>query len=143
MVDTRHALAVERAGKWQLSSSGYAVLKGRVFMHKAVLENEGVTIPDGHESDHINGDSLDNRVCNLRVCTCQQNRWNRKKRSDGTTSRFKGVYRDGRGRWIAQIRVSGKKTHLGSFGGEEQAAAAYRAAAEKVHGEFFCTRGEP
>lgn len=90
-------------------------------------------------TDHKNGDSLDNRRENLRPCTNQQNQFNRNKQAG--SSRFKGVTfykRDGI--WLAQIQKTGpngRKNHrLGTFKTEEEAAAAYQAAATKLFGEF-------
>ena len=52
----------------------------------------------------------------------------------GTSSRFKGV-RWNNGRWQATIIIDGECYHLGCFTGEEDAAAAYDAAAREAWGE--------
>lgn len=84
--------------------------------------------------DHINGDTLDNRISNLREVTPQQNTFNRK-HNKTNASGIKGVHCQD-GRWIAQIRAGGKGRNLGSFDTKEQARAAYEAAAEKNFGRF-------
>jgi hypothetical protein len=43
-----------------------------------------------HEIDHINGDRVDNRFCNLREATASENRWNSRKRVNNTSG-YKGV----------------------------------------------------
>jgi hypothetical protein len=99
------------------------------LLHRIILD-----APKGTDVDHINGNGLDNRRCNLRLATRSQNHANRFKKP-GTTSRFKGV-RFERNRWHAQIRVQYKKTYLGSFRDEIDAALAYNAAALEAFGEF-------
>ncbi len=83
--------------------------------------------------DHINGNGLDNRRCNLRQATNSLNQANKMKVRG--TSQFKGVH--GRmGKWTAQIKVQGRRRHLGSFGDEVDAAKAYDAAARESFGAF-------
>ena len=86
--------------------------------------------------DHINGNGLDNRLCNLRPCTAAQNCANMKIIERGT-SRFKGVHWNKRSqKWCASIRHHRKLKHLGLFSVEEQAAHAYNTAALQLFGEF-------
>lgn len=96
-------------------------------------------IPDGMQIDHRNGCLLDNRLNNLRLATCSQNAWNRRKSwRVQTTSRFKGVRLDN-GRWRAEIRHRGVQKHIGTFGTEEAAACAYDSEARRLFGEFAKT----
>ena len=92
--------------------------------------------PGDKQIDHINSDRADNRIANLRLATQKQNMSNLRKR-DGTTSVYKGVswYKRKR-KWIAQIRINGKSTHLGCFHDELAAHMAYCQAAQKHFGEF-------
>jgi hypothetical protein len=76
--------------------------------------------------DHINGVRDDNRICNLRSVTSQQNNWNRKKAKG--YSWYKNY-----NKWVAQIMVNGKNIHLGYFHNEEEAKEAYLNAKQKYH----------
>lgn len=83
--------------------------------------------------DHINGLRDDNRFGNLREATSQENAQNLGLRP-GNKSGFTGVHRHTQnGAWIAQIVVSGKRQHLGSFKTREEAHAAYLSAKAEQH----------
>ncbi len=104
----------------------------RFYMHRVILNT-----PDGMETDHINGDKLDNRKSNLRICTRLENCHNRKKYRNGIKSKFKGVsVFKGTGRFCAYLRNCGKKIHLGYFDSEDDAARAYNEHAKRMFGEF-------
>jgi hypothetical protein len=76
--------------------------------------------------DHINGIKTDNRICNLRSVTNQQNQWNQ--------TNAKGYYWcKVNNKWCAQIRLNGKQINLGHFNYEEKARVAYLEAKEKYH----------
>lgn len=82
--------------------------------------------------DHINGDSLDNRLCNLRLVTGTQNMWNIHDAQSLSKSRTRGAYQHKQtGNWIAEISINGKKRHLGVFKTQSEAAAAYQQAAKQ------------
>lgn len=76
--------------------------------------------------DHKNGNRLDNRRSNLRVCTPSENNANQVKRQ-GTSSRFKGVYWEAeRGLWVT--KVMNRQRHrvtIGRFKNEDVAGMAY------------------
>lgn len=92
-------------------------------------------MPDG-PLDHINGDKLDNRIANLRRASPAQNSANTRGHP-GSKSGLKGAHWHARrGRWTSQIRSGGKRHHLGVFDNKEDAARAYREAAERLNGEF-------
>ena len=99
------------------------------FLHRLILGE-----PEGLIVDHINGDSLDNRRKNLRTCTHQQNIANRKISKNNTTG-FKGVVRDRKG-FRAEIKVWGKKIHLGSYKNPIDAAHSYDLASKKYFKNF-------
>ncbi|MGE7139167.1 HNH endonuclease [Luteibacter sp. NPDC031894] len=128
--------------KWYAKKSGYdgyfyAVSKsfGRqgVRLHRLI-----VGAPEGMCVDHINGDTLDNRRCNLRVCTNTENLRNRKLSCRSKTG-FKGVsilHRLTKDVYAARITTNGKKIQIGVFATPEEAARAYDKAASDHFGRF-------
>lgn len=101
-----------------------------VYLHRLILE-----APKNLSVDHINGNGMDNRRSNLRLCTTQQNSFNTKKRAN-CSSKYKGVYKHQSGKWIANIRINGDKKAIGQFDNEEDAARAYDNEARKIQGSF-------
>ena len=87
------------------------------------------------EIDHKDGNSLNNRWCNLRLATKPQNQFN-SKISKNNKSGFKGVHLHGNGRWRAQLQVNGTRVHIGVFNTPEDAHAAYCVAAKKHFGDY-------
>lgn len=107
----------------------------RVFF----LHNYIVSHAKGLYVDHINGDGLDNRKSNLRICTFSQNLCN-KARYKNNTSGYKGVsWNNHAKRWECQIRHGGVKDFLGYFDDPVEAAQTYDAAAIAFFGEFAKT----
>lgn len=63
--------------------------------------------------DHINGNAMDNRKSNLRICTQPENVINKSFMSNNTSG-FIGVsYRSNRDRWDPEIRIHNARCHLG------------------------------
>lgn len=91
-----------------------------------------------NEVDHINGDTGDNRISNLRLATHlenSQNRIVRKNRSGHPGARWV----PSRGKWCSRIRVGGKEIHIGLFDSPAEASAAYLAKKSELH-PFFNMR---
>lgn len=101
----------------------------RLWLHREIMKP-----PADMVVDHISGDSLDNRRCNLRICTPAQNAKNQGKNSLNKSG-FRGVCRAGN-KWQALIAHEGKQRYLGTFSTPEEAHAAYCKASEEYHGEF-------
>lgn len=129
---------VQRINKfrWHTQSDGcYAIRsifggKVKIRMHREILNLKD----DELKVDHINGNSLDNRKCNLRICTSSENSKN-KINSQFRQSKYKGVSRLKR-KWRAQIHINNVKIYLGTFNTEYDASIAYRKASEKYHKEY-------
>jgi hypothetical protein len=121
LVDHADADAIS-AYRWHMSSNGYAQRNDRsgsksltVLMHRSLL---GLSPGDPRQADHINGDRLDNRRVNLRVCTNAENHQNRHDR------RYRGAtWHTHRNRWRAHVTLDGRHHHLGLFDTQADAAA--------------------
>ena len=86
------------------------------------------------EIDHINGDGRDNRICNLREVTHQENSQNHVKPPRHNSSGYLGVsFFKGTNRYSAYIQADGKKKHLGYFDNSQQAHNAYLQAKRALH----------
>ena len=82
--------------------------------------------------DHINGIRNDNRFCNLREVSIQQNAQNIRKARADNKSGYLGVNVD-KGKFAASIKVNGRKKYLGSFETPEMAHQAYIQAKRIMH----------
>jgi hypothetical protein len=90
-----------------------------------------------NQIDHINGIRDDNRFCNLREATNQQNLFNLSI-SSKNKSGFKGVdFHKSTKKWRAQIRINGKKVTLGIYDSPELASDVYKNKAKEIHGNFY------
>lgn len=132
------------SGKWYIAKNGYVCrseylgkigskyVNQTVYLHRLIMNQ-----PEGMQVDHINGNKLDNRKQNLRICSNQQNNRNTKSRK-GSTSKFKGVSWDNTNKkWMSQISLGGgKHVRMGRFVNEIDAAKAYDEKAKIYHGQF-------
>lgn len=124
--------------KWHYLN-GYAVRTDhsktknrRVHMHRLINQT-----PEGLQTDHVNGDTLDNRKVNLRSLTNVDNMRN-SKLGTKNTSGLRGVsWGKSVNKWTAQISVHNKVIHLGCFVDKYDAHRAYLQACSKFHGELL------
>jgi hypothetical protein len=115
---------------WYAKRTTWNGRRNLILMHRYIL---GVS--KNLFCDHINGNGLDNRKENLRVCTMGENFKNTKKRAN-CKNVYKGVYKQKSGKWRVTLFVNGKSKHIGQFIDIKNAAQAYNDAAKKYYGEF-------
>lgn len=102
-----------------------------IMMHRIINET-----PDGFDTDHDNGNGIDNRRKNLRTASRSQNMWNRNKNRKGS-SKFKGVFwHKQHQKWYARIQFKKRNMFIGLFDDEDDAGEARRKKAEELFGEF-------
>lgn len=104
------------------------IAKKATSMHRFIMQPT-----DGQEVDHANGDPLDNRRSNLRLCTRSQNCANIRRRPG--SSGYVGVH-PRNNRWAASVHKDGKKIGVGVFPTAEEAARARDEKAVELFGEF-------
>lgn len=122
-------------------------LKKNYKMHRYILN----LIDTKLDIDHINGNTLDNRRCNLRICTRSQNNMNAIKRNHKNScapiSKYKGVrysfiYKTNGKKyirnkpWVAGATFNNKPKYLGYFKTEIEAAQAYDEFVLLNYGDF-------
>jgi hypothetical protein len=143
LVDARDYERISRI-KWyanKIHNTWYALKNGKrlpggkkekpILMHRLILN-----APKGIQVDHKNGNGLDNRRRNLRLCTNQENHMNEQKHKRAS-SRYKSVcFCKQTERWSANIMRDGKRVWLGRHDTEEEAALTYDKAAKEIFGQF-------
>lgn len=141
MVDDEDYDLVLRAGPWHIIPSDGTTYVFRNMrdgadsgwrsqsLHRFLIATDAECV------DHVNGNGLDNRRCNLRPATRSQNKANSRRHANNASG-FKGVTRRSHGCWNARIRVDGKLISLGCFPSPELAHYAYIRAAAEFFGDF-------
>ena len=127
------------AGSKHSSGRVYICIKKRDYLaHRLVWLHFNGSLPCC-DIDHINGDSFDNRIENLRLATHAENMQNHRRARADSASQLIGVMPRNRQKkcWYAEIRTNGKKKYLGSFHTKEEAHLAYLTAKRELHS--FCT----
>lgn len=104
-----------------------------ILIHRFIMD-----CPEGMVVDHINGNQMDNRCNNLRICTRSQNNANQRGAKRNSKSGHKGVYwHKAAQKWCAEVVHERKKYYLGVFKNKLDAVGAYNEKAKELHGEFF------
>lgn len=120
--------------KWYLAATGYPQYGNSskaILMHRLIMG-----FPIGMQIDHISRNKLDNRKSNLRICTNQENSFNKGLQSNNTSG-YTGVYWvKAKKMWAAVIMVSQKKIQLGYYIDFDDAVRTRKSAEIKYFGEF-------
>ena len=117
--------------KWCLSH-GYAFnKKNNITLHRFIMD-----CPEDMVVDHINHNRLDNRKCNLRICTQQQNCMNRKFMSNNTSGCIGVSWDKSKNKWTSQIMLNNKYIYLGCYDTKEEAIKARKQAEIDLFGEY-------
>ena len=116
---------------WYINKLGY-VKSTDFLLSRFIIECNDKTLI----VDHINGNILDNRKCNLLCIKQSQNTINKKSVLD-SSSEYIGVHYDQTTKkWISQIKIDDIKKYLGSFDNELDAAIISDVAIKKYYKEY-------
>jgi len=139
LIDDEDFEKVNSVGKWHKKNEN-----GKIYFvhtvsktYKMIYLHRLICPPaEGLYVDHINGDTADNRKCNLRTVTHSENMKNQKKNALNTSG-YKGVtFNKEMKKWRARITSNGKRYFLGDYSTPEEAHNAYCKAVKEYHGEF-------
>lgn len=117
--------------RWTGKSTGARYPTARINGRQVPIHRYLLDPPADMVVDHINGDPLDNRRSNLRVCTVAENNRNRRAKGCRWLPRL--------GKWEARLKHQGCYVYLGLHVTEEEARAAYLQKAQELWGEFACS----
>jgi len=98
-----------------------------IWLHRLIMN----CTDDNLVVDHINHNPLDNRKCNLRICTTQENNMNNSLSISNTTGIIGIHYIKKRNSWQANITVKNKVIVLGEFNNKDDAIK------ERLKGEVY------
>lgn len=128
--------------KWFISARGDVYSqkwkKGKATTYK--LHRVIMDAPVGMDVDHINGNPLDNRRSNLRICTHKENSRNTKLAKNNTSGAIGVRWDKTKNKWLARIKVDYKDIHIGRFNNFKDAVKARKDAEIKYFGEFAPSR---
>jgi hypothetical protein len=115
--------------KWRVSNNRYVMSDRYRQLHRYLLHP-----PLALEVDHINGNRLDNRRCNLRIVNRSENLFN-KPLMPGKQIGYKGVYRD-RKNFEIKLMIDGVNVRVGRIKSADEAAYIYDQFAAQLQGKF-------
>lgn len=114
------------------------VISKKGKMHRIIMDL-GHSYYDKRQVDHINHNTLDNRLCNLRIATNAENNHNSRPALYKKASKYKGVHKallNVYKIWNIHITINGKSKFLKNFYTEKAAALHYDIIIKKEHGDF-------
>lgn len=91
---------------------------------------------NGYEIDHINLDTFDNRRCNIRYCTHQQNQINQPLQKNNISGVSGVSFYPARHKFRARIKVSGRDIHLGYYDTFDDAVRARNVGMQCMFGQY-------
>ena len=113
------------------------------YVNEYLMDSKGVKLhdylfphKDGLEVDHINLDTFDNRRCNIRYCTHQQNQINQPVQKNNTSGVSGVSWYGPRNKYRARIKVSQQEIHLGYYGTFIEAVQARNVGMECMFGKY-------
>ncbi len=128
-----HAAFDPRGNRWYAIRAARSHKRTPVKMHRQIM---GLQYGERLYVDHADGDGLNNRKVNLRICTQMQNSYNRGANANNKLG-FKGVhFYPKTKKYAAHITANHKRIHLGYFNTPEEAHEAYCKASALHHGKF-------
>lgn len=104
----------------------------KYFLHRILMNLKDVRYNLNIAIDHINGDSLDNRISNLRICAQEDNMKNIRKLNHIVGVSWLKVNK----KWTARIMHNYKGIHLGNYNSYEEAVLARIKAEQELIGEY-------
>lgn len=122
-----------KAYKWH-KSHGYP--KTHLNGKKIYLSRFIMNAPSNMVVDHINHDPLDNRKCNLRLCTQRDNMANRKVQKNNSSGVTGVTWYSRTNKWRAYIYKNYKKIELGYYNDFDKAVEVRKQAEKKYFGEY-------
>lgn len=128
-----------KAGSIVAGTNGRGYVKFRIGKkdykaHRAIFLMHHKYLPE--YVDHIDGNSMNNRIENLRECTLEQNSWN-SKIFNTNKSGIKGVcWHKASKKWRVTLTVNKKPKHFGTYHDIDYARFVVEALRYKYHGKF-------
>lgn len=115
------------------NDSGLGYLRVRVnyrlyLVSRIIWEMHNGPIPEGYEIDHIDHNTLNNDITNLRMVSHYENTLNAPMRKDNKSGYVGVIWHKASSKWMAYVQVNKKRKHLGLFDSIDEAVAARRQA---------------
>lgn len=132
-----HKDEVKNKSVWRIKFKNRTVL-----VHRIIWELVNGKIPPHHVIDHIDGNSLNNKICNLRITTQEYNCKN-KRISKNNTSGVTGIHVSQysvRATWRDASQLKSKRFNIRVLGYEEAIRQAVEYRKEQLIGQGYTER---